>query len=127
VAEQKTIKSIESIPYLIRNRDSSKSLNMGLRRKVKKKKESIGPFTSTLVLPPAALLFYIPIDVLKDCVLSFLNNPLDRLSIQLTCRTFREISDSPEMLRGFNFCTDGGREGNFYHFKTTDRLISDHS
>jgi len=120
MAEAKTTESIDSIPYLIKNRDNSKLVKRSLHRKLKKGRESN---YLPSALPRAALLSYIPSDVLKNCILSLLNNPLDRLSIQLTCRTFREISDSREMLRGFNFCSESGNDGDFFHFKTADGAI----
>ena len=120
VAKQRRNQLTDSIPNLILNRNNSKLVNLGLYGKLKKQK--VSTYRSRTTSTPVAIIYFIPSDVLKNCILSFLNSPLDRQSIQLTCRTFREMSDSPDILRSFSFCSDD-RNAKFYNFETADGAI----
>mmetsp|Transcript_51973 Transcript_51973/g.62518 ORF Transcript_51973/g.62518 Transcript_51973/m.62518 type:complete len:462 (-) Transcript_51973:269-1654(-) len=58
---------------------------------------------SKAVQTESRLFRFLPVEVIGHC-LSFLCSPADRLPLQLTCRHFRDLSDTDDILRGMYLC-----------------------
>ena len=64
---------------------------------------------------------YAKYSLVASCFAFFLEVIHSELIFMLDFKSI--IRDSPEIMRGFNFYTEGGREGDFYYFRTANGAI----